>query len=82
MSSGISPNLPVNAREVGRWDAEHDVLIVGFGAAIEAARAGAATLSVECATCYGGTSALIYLGGSGGTPAQHPAMRRAAYRAA
>lgn len=60
-----------------RWDAEHDVVIVGFGAAgacaaIEAASAGADTLIVERASSYGGTSALsggeIYLGGSGGTP--------------
>lgn len=65
-----------------RWDAEHDVVIVGFGAAgacaaIEAASAGADTLIVERASSYGGTSALsggeIYLGGSGGTPAQRQA---------
>ncbi len=82
MSSEISPNRPLNAREVRRWDAEHDVLIVGFGAAgacaaIEAANAGADTLIVERAACYGGTSALsggeIYLGGGGGTPAQRQA---------
>jgi 3-oxo-5alpha-steroid 4-dehydrogenase len=64
-------------REIASWDAECDVLIVGFGiagacAAIEAAQAGARVVVLERAGGAGGTSAmsggLIYLGG--GTPLQ------------
>ncbi|MGU7784603.1 FAD-dependent oxidoreductase [Burkholderia sp. PU8-34] len=82
MSSEYSLTRPLNLRDVRHWDADHDVVIVGFGAAgacaaIEAASAGADTLIVERASSYGGTSALsggeIYLGGSGGTPAQRQA---------
>ncbi|WP_179405060.1 FAD-dependent oxidoreductase [Burkholderia guangdongensis] len=82
MSSEYSPTRPVHLSDVRHWDAEHDVVIVGFGAAgacaaIEAATAGADTLIVERASSHGGTSALsggeIYLGGSGGTPAQRQA---------
>ncbi|CAB5106336.1 putative FAD-binding component for oxidoreductase [Burkholderia cenocepacia] len=82
MSFDYSLTHPLNLRDVHRWDADHDVVIVGFGAAgacaaIEAASAGADTLIVERASSYGGTSALsggeIYLGGSGGTPAQRQA---------
>ncbi|WP_153099554.1 FAD-dependent oxidoreductase [Paraburkholderia hayleyella] len=77
-----SPTQALNSRNVPRWDAEHDVVVTGFGAAgacaaIEAAQAGADTLIVERASGYGGTSALsggeIYLGGNGGTPAQRQA---------
>ncbi|QBR02570.1 FAD-dependent oxidoreductase [Paraburkholderia pallida] len=82
MSSNCSVNRPLPSRAVPRWDAEHDVVIVGFGAsgacaAIEAVAAGADTLVVERASGYGGSSALsggeIYLGGNGGTPAQRAA---------
>jgi 3-oxo-5alpha-steroid 4-dehydrogenase len=58
--------------EIGRFDEEADVVVVGLGcagaaAAIEAARAGATTLVLERASAGGGTSALsggvLYLGG-------------------
>ncbi|MCZ6782180.1 MAG: FAD-dependent oxidoreductase [Proteobacteria bacterium] len=58
--------------EIGRWDEEVDVLVVGLGAAgaaaaLEAARAGAETLVLERAAGGGGTSAMsggvLYLGG-------------------
>ena len=64
-------------RDVASWNAECDVLVVGFGAAgacaaIEAANAGARVLVLERAGGAGGTSAmsggLLYLGG--GTPVQ------------
>ena len=64
-------------REVARWDAEDDVLVVGFGAAgacaaIEAAEAGASVRVLERGWRGGGTSAestaQLYLGG--GTPLQ------------
>lgn len=63
--------------EVGRFDEEADVVVVGLGAAgasaaIEAARAGASVLALERASGGGGTSAMsggvLYLGG--GTPIQ------------
>lgn len=66
-----------DAGDVGRWDREADVVVVGLGcagacAAIEAAEAGVETLVLERAGGGGGTSALagglIYLGG--GTPVQ------------
>ena len=65
-------SLPVPAREVPRWDREHDVVIVGHGAAggcaaIEAARAGADTLVLERMSRGGGATALstglTYFGG-------------------
>jgi 3-oxo-5alpha-steroid 4-dehydrogenase len=58
--------------EIGRFDEEADVVVVGLGcagaaAAIEAARAGARTVVLERASGGGGTSALsggvLYLGG-------------------
>lgn len=68
---------PLSLRDVERWDAEHDVVVVGQGvaggaAAIEAARAGADTLVLERMTRGGGATALstgiTYFGG--GTPIQ------------
>lgn len=68
---------PVPAASVDRYDAEADVVVVGFGcagasAAFEAARAGAEVLVLERAGGPGGSSALsggeLYLGG--GTPVQ------------
>lgn len=59
-------------RDVGSWDAETDVLVVGLGsagacAAVEAAETGAEVRVLERASGGGGTSALstgqIYLGG-------------------
>ena len=68
---------PVPAAEVGRWDDEADVVVVGLGcagasAALEAAEAGARVIVLERASAGGGASAMaggsIYLGG--GTPVQ------------
>lgn len=64
-------------RDVARWDAEADVVVIGLGAAgccaaIEAAEAGLDVLALERMSGAGGTSALstgqIYIGG--GTPIQ------------
>ncbi|WP_219420164.1 FAD-dependent oxidoreductase [Pseudonocardia nigra] len=64
--------MPRAASDVGRWDVETDVLVVGYGcagasAAFEAARAGAEVVVLERASAGGGSSALaggeIYLGG-------------------
>lgn len=61
-----------NRRDVPSWDAEADVIVVGFGgagacAALEASRAGADVLLLERMGGGGGTTALstgqIYLGG-------------------
>ncbi|MEZ4331336.1 MAG: FAD-dependent oxidoreductase [Myxococcota bacterium] len=84
MSQSPSPQRSASTRprpiaDVARWDAECDVVVVGFGAAgasaaIEAADAGAQVILVEVASGSGGTSAMaggdIYLGGNGGTEAQ------------
>jgi len=68
---------PRTARSVDHWDAEADVVVVGFGGAgacatIEAREQGADVLLLERASGGGGTTALstgqIYLGG--GTPIQ------------
>jgi 3-oxo-5alpha-steroid 4-dehydrogenase len=64
-------------REIGSFDLETEVLVVGLGAAgaaaaLEASRQGAETLVIERAGGGGGTSAMsggvVYLGG--GTPVQ------------
>jgi succinate dehydrogenase/fumarate reductase flavoprotein subunit len=82
MSHGFSVSHPCRTQQIPKWDFETDVVIVGFGAAgacaaIEAAGAGATVMLLEAASGNGGTSALsggeIYLGGSGGTPAQRQA---------
>lgn len=66
-----APGLRTPAGRVTRWDATHDVVVVGLGcagaaAAIEAGSAGADVLVLEGATIGGGTSAashgLLYLG--------------------
>lgn len=75
--SPARPVTPVRASSVTHYDAETDVLVVGFGcagaaAAFEAASAGADVLVLERAGGPGGSSALsggeLYLGG--GTPVQ------------
>jgi succinate dehydrogenase/fumarate reductase flavoprotein subunit len=63
MSMSAAPSRPLPLREVSRWDAEHDVVVVGQGvaggaAAIEAARAGADTVVLERMTRGGGATAL------------------------
>ncbi len=72
-----APIAPVGTEEVGRWDGEWDVVVVGLGAAgapaaFSAAEAGADVLAVERAGGGGGAAALaegiVYLGG--GTPIQ------------
>ncbi|MBY0399013.1 FAD-dependent oxidoreductase, partial [Myxococcota bacterium] len=84
MSEAPSPQKSASTRPrplsgISRWDAETDVVVVGFGAAgasaaIEAANAGAKVILVEVASGSGGTSAMaggdIYMGGNGGTEAQ------------
>ena len=69
-SSGATTSLA--ARDVARWDAEADVVVVGLGAAgacaaIEAARAGARVHVLERAGGGGGTTAvsdgMMYFGG-------------------
>ena len=66
------PSNPRSADSIESWWGEYDVVVVGFGvaggaAAIEAQRAGAATLILERATRGGGATALsegtIYFGG-------------------
>lgn len=78
----ISLFRPFPAAEVTAWDLETDVAIIGFGAtgacaAIEAATVGAHVMLFERSSGSGGASALsggeIYIGGSGGTDAQHAA---------
>lgn len=68
---------PLHRSEIGGFDEEADVVVVGLGAAgaataITAAEAGADTLVLEAAGAGGGTSArsggIVYLGG--GTPIQ------------
>jgi 3-oxo-5alpha-steroid 4-dehydrogenase len=71
------PIAPIEASEVSRWDADADVVVVGFGAAgstaaFTAAEAGAEVIVVERTGGSGGAAALaegiVYLGG--GTPIQ------------
>lgn len=73
---------PCPAETVPRWNAETDVLVVGFGAAgacaaLAAADQAAKVMIVDVAAGHGGTSALsggeIYVGGGGGTPMQRAA---------
>ena len=57
------PSNPRSADSIESWWGEYDVVVVGFGvaggaAAIEAQRAGAATLILERATRGGGATAL------------------------
>ncbi len=68
----MSERRPLPAAEVARWDADHDVVVVGQGAAggaaaIEAARAGADTVVLERMTRGGGATSLAtgitYFGG-------------------
>jgi succinate dehydrogenase/fumarate reductase flavoprotein subunit len=82
MTASYSRNQPCRLQHVSRWDAETDVVVVGFGAAgacaaLEAARAGAKVVLLDVAAGSGGTSALsggeMYLGGNGGTPIQRSA---------
>ena len=79
MKAKTSPTQPRRLTEVGNWDLETDVAVVGFGgaggcAAIEAADRGAAVTIFEMASASGGSTALssaeIYMGGSGGTRVQ------------
>ena len=74
-----NPSQPQHSRDIGQWDIETDVAIVGFGgagacAAIEAADAGAQVTIFELASASGGSTAMssaeIYMGGSGGTRVQ------------
>jgi len=64
--------MPRQAERIAKWDAEADVVVVGYGiagaaAAIEAAGAGTDTLVLDRAGGWGGASALsggfVYLGG-------------------
>jgi len=82
LSIDYSPSRPLRLDDVERWDAETDVVVVGFGiagacAAIEARNAGARVDVFEVASAAGGSAALsggeFYLGGSGGTPVQRAA---------
>ncbi|MFN8545719.1 MAG: FAD-dependent oxidoreductase [Candidatus Binatia bacterium] len=75
--TGVTPSRVREACDATRWDAEADVVVMGFGAAgacaaIEARAARADVLVLERGGGGGGTSAmsggLIYLGG--GTPVQ------------
>ena len=74
---GIAPIAPLSEREIGRFDDEVDVVVIGLGcagasAAIAASERGLEVLGLERQGAPGGTSAmsggLIYLGG--GTPVQ------------
>ncbi|MFT6051486.1 MAG: 3-oxo-5alpha-steroid 4-dehydrogenase [Halioglobus sp.] len=77
--SKTNPSQARKARDVGQWDMETDIAIVGFGgaggcAAIEAADAGSQVTIFELASASGGSTAMssaeIYMGGSGGTRVQ------------
>jgi 3-oxo-5alpha-steroid 4-dehydrogenase len=70
--SEAAASRPLRLRDVQGWDLEHDVVVVGLGAAggaaaIEAARAGADTVVLERMMAGGGTTALstglTYFGG-------------------
>ncbi len=71
-TAGQNETLIIDARDAGRWSAEADVVIVGFGmagacAALEARAAGASVILIERTSgCTGSTSAAaghFYLGG-------------------
>jgi 3-oxo-5alpha-steroid 4-dehydrogenase len=77
------PIAPIEASEVSRWDADADVVVVGFGAAgstaaFTAAEAGAEVIVVERTGGSGGAAALaegiVYLGG--GRRSSRPAGSR------
>ncbi len=77
--AGSTPVMTRRSRDIGAWQFETDVAIVGFGgagacAAIEAADAGAQVMLFELASASGGSTALssaeLYMGGNGGTPVQ------------
>ena len=74
-----TPTQTTRVSDIGRWDIETDVIVVGFGgagscAAIEAADSGAGVHLFEASSAAGGSTALsggeVYLGGSGGTRIQ------------
>jgi succinate dehydrogenase/fumarate reductase flavoprotein subunit len=77
VSEQLKATRPRRAQDIGTWELEADVVVVGLGcagasAALEASSLGADTLVLERASAGGGTSTLsggvIYLGG--GTPVQ------------
>ena len=77
VAPGVAAAAPLRRRELGRWDEETDLLIMGSGVAgiaagIEARRQGLRALVLEKFHVLGGSSALsggvCYLGG--GTPLQ------------
>ena len=78
-SERVSAIEALSEGQVPAWDIETDIAVVGFGAsgacaAIEASDQAADVALFEVASGSGGTSALssaeIYMGGNGGTPAQ------------
>ena len=80
--SANSLHHPKAAADIGHWDIETDVAVIGFGAsgacaALEAARAGATVTLFELGSGSGGATALsggeIYIGGNGGSDAQRAA---------
>ncbi len=79
----LPSTVPADVADIGAWDLEADVVVVGLGAsgacaALGATESGADVLVLEASGGAGGTSAmsggLIYLGG--GTPIQRPAVTR------
>ncbi|RLQ23555.1 FAD-binding protein [Seongchinamella sediminis] len=74
-----NPSQARHSSDVGQWDMETDIAVIGFGgaggcAAIEAADAGAEVVIFELASASGGSTAMssaeIYMGGNGGTRVQ------------
>lgn len=79
MKNKSAPTSPIPATQVPEWQLTVDVAIVGYGgagacAAIESADKKASVCLLEASSGAGGSTALssseIYMGGSGGTPAQ------------